>query len=223
MDVTNTGAVAGQEIVRIYVHDRAELVRPPKELKGFAKVALQPGETKTVQIALDFRAFAYYHPGYHRWITEDGDFDILAGASAADIRDKITVTLRSTLELPSLLNRESTLGDWMADPRAAPSSGLCARRSWGHDAPHGRQRRRRRAAPSAWTYWASCRDAAAQHPPLPGRRAAAKPGEIVDGLLAQAGRLAVRQASTSIRESPLPGRIFANRLAACLVVSVILK
>jgi beta-glucosidase len=118
VDVTNTGAVAGQEIVQIYVHDHAaELVRPPKELKGFAKVALQPGETKTVQIALDFRAFAYYHPGYHRWITEDGDFDILAGASAADIRDKITVTLRSTLELPSLLNRESTLGDWMADPK----------------------------------------------------------------------------------------------------------
>ncbi|MBE3066057.1 MAG: glycosyl hydrolase, partial [Chloroflexi bacterium] len=64
-----------------------------------------------------FRAFAYYHPAYKRWITEDGEFDILVGASSADIRCTQTVMLQSTLELPCLLNRESTLRDWMEDPR----------------------------------------------------------------------------------------------------------
>lgn len=118
VDVTNIGTMAGKEIVQVYVHDHAAgLVRPPKELKGFAKVALQPGETQTVTLALDFRAFAYYHPGYQQWITEDGDFDILVGASAADIRCRTTVILQSTLTLPSLLNRESTPRDWLADPR----------------------------------------------------------------------------------------------------------
>lgn len=118
IDVTNTGKVAGKEIVQVYVHDRkSHLVRPPKELKGFAKVILQPGETKTVSIGLDFRSFAYYHPGYKQWITEGGEFDILIGASSADIRFVETVLLQSTLELPSLLNRESTIRDWLDDPR----------------------------------------------------------------------------------------------------------
>ena len=65
VDVTNTGKVAGKEVVQVYVHDhKSKLIRPPKELKGFAKVELQPGETKTVSLKLDFRAFAYYHPAY---------------------------------------------------------------------------------------------------------------------------------------------------------------
>ena len=102
VDVTNTGQMAGKEIVQVYVHDqKSSLARPPKELKGFAKVALQPGETKTVSIPLDFRAFAYYHPGYQQWITEDGDFDILVGASSADIRASARVTLQSTWICPA--------------------------------------------------------------------------------------------------------------------------
>ncbi|HRW50221.1 MAG TPA: glycoside hydrolase family 3 C-terminal domain-containing protein, partial [Caldilinea sp.] len=118
VDVTNTGSVAGKEVVQLYVHDRkSKLVRPLKELKGFAKVDLQPGETKRVDIALDFRAFAYYHPGYAQWITEDGDFDLLIGASAADIRATVSATLQSTLDLPSRLDKESTVQDWMDDPR----------------------------------------------------------------------------------------------------------
>ncbi len=118
VDVTNAGKVAGKEVVQVYVHDhKSGLVRPPKELKGFAKVQLQPGETKTVTLKLDFRAFAYYHPGYNQWITEDGEFDILIGASSTDIHCAQTVTLQSTQELPSILKRESTLRDWMEDPR----------------------------------------------------------------------------------------------------------
>jgi beta-glucosidase len=118
VDVTNSGAVAGKEIVQLYVRDReAGLVRPEKELKGFAKVALEPGETKKVDIALDFRTFAFYHPEYAQWITEDGDFDLLIGASSADIRHTLTVTLRSTLDMPCLLDEESTIREWLADPR----------------------------------------------------------------------------------------------------------
>ena len=124
VDVTNTGKVAGKEIVQIYVHDQqAALVRPEKELKGFAKVELQPGETKTVSIKLDFRAFAYYHPEYNQWISEDGDFDILIAASAADIRQALTVTLESTLKLPCILDEESTIREWMADPRGKVALG----------------------------------------------------------------------------------------------------
>jgi beta-glucosidase len=121
-DVTNTGKVAGKEIVQVYVHDqKSELVRPGKELRGFAKVELQPGETKTVTIPLDFRAFAYYHPGYQQWITEDGAFDILVGASSADIRGTTTVTLQSTLQLPRTLNRESTIREWLAYAPGQPA------------------------------------------------------------------------------------------------------
>jgi beta-glucosidase len=118
VDVTNTGDVVGKEIVQVYVHDqKSGLVRPYKELKGFAKVELQPGETKSVSIPLDFRAFAYYHPEYKQWITEDGEFDLLIGTSAADIRHSLTVMLESTLDLPCLLDKESTIREWMADPR----------------------------------------------------------------------------------------------------------
>jgi beta-glucosidase len=118
LDVTNTGDVAGKETVQVYVHDQeSTLSRPFKELKGFAKVKLEPGETKTVSIPLDFRAFAFYHPRYHTWITEDGDFDILVGASSNDIRLQATVKMTSTLKLPCLLDRESTLKEWLTDPR----------------------------------------------------------------------------------------------------------
>jgi beta-glucosidase len=118
VEVTNTGEMAGKEVVQVYVHDhKSKLARPPKELKGFTKVELQPGETKTVTVSLDFRAFAYYHPAYRQWITEDGEFDILIGTSSVDIRGAKTVTLQSTNKLPNILNRESTLREWTEDPR----------------------------------------------------------------------------------------------------------
>ena len=117
VDITNTGTIAGKEVVQFYVHDhKAQLQRPVKELKGFAKVELQPGETRTVSVVLDWRAYAFYHPGYKQWITESGEFDILVGASAADIRCTQTVTLRSTVTLPTILSTESTLRHWLADP-----------------------------------------------------------------------------------------------------------
>jgi len=120
VDVTNTGNTAGSEVVQVYVHDiESSLTRPEKELKGFAKVMLEPGETKTVSIPLDFRAFAFYHPRYHTWVTEDGDFEVLIGASSQDIRYKLTTTLSSSLRLPCMLDKESTIREWLADPRGA--------------------------------------------------------------------------------------------------------
>ena len=120
VDVTNTGPVAGAEIVQVYVHDqRSRLVRPYKELKGFAKVRLEPGETQTVTIDLDRRAFAYYDPAYGDWVAESGAFDILVGRSSADICLQATVHLKSSQVLPSMLNRESTVGEWLDDPRGA--------------------------------------------------------------------------------------------------------
>jgi beta-glucosidase len=118
VDVTNTGQIAGKEIVQVYVHDRkSTLARPPKELKGFSKVSLAPGEKKTVTITLDFRSFAYYHPGYQQWITEDGEFDILIGASSADIRHTLTAALQSSLDLPCRLDSTSTIQEWLDDRR----------------------------------------------------------------------------------------------------------
>jgi beta-glucosidase len=119
VDVTNTGKVAGKEIAQVYVHDqKSALARPFKELKGFAKVELRPGETRTVSIPLDYRSFAYYHPSYKQWITEDGDFDILIGASSADIRQRIAVHLQSSSKLRSPLNHNSTVREWLEDSRA---------------------------------------------------------------------------------------------------------
>ena len=124
VDITNTGKVAGSEVVQVYVQDKdSTLDRPIKELKGFAKVYLEPGKTQTVSINLDFRAFAYYHPKYSSWITEDGEFDILIGASSQDIRQILTTTMRSSLQLPCVLDHESTLREWLDDPRGAAALG----------------------------------------------------------------------------------------------------
>lgn len=116
VDVTNTGDVKGKETVQVYIHDRkSALIRPYKELKGFTKVELRPDETQTISIMLDFRAFAYYHPIYKRWITENGDFDILIGSSSGDIRQSVAVTLQSTLDLHNILDYNSTLREWLED------------------------------------------------------------------------------------------------------------
>jgi beta-glucosidase len=85
-DVTNTGARAGADIAEIFVGDHhAPVPRPVKELKGFAKVNLSPGETKTVTVKLDRRAFSYFDVNQHAWTLAPGDFDLFVARSAADI------------------------------------------------------------------------------------------------------------------------------------------
>jgi beta-glucosidase len=87
VDVQNTGDRAGKEIVQVYVRDvKSRLARPEKELKAFAKVELEPGETKTVAFTLDEEALSYYDPAARRWVAEAGEFEALVGASSRDIQ-----------------------------------------------------------------------------------------------------------------------------------------
>jgi beta-glucosidase len=95
-DVTNTGSRAGAEVAQVYVGDRHSSVpRPRKELKGFAKVYLKPGETSRVNVPLDHRAFCYYDVRDHAWVAAPGDFDVYVGQSAAQVRPIGKVTLQS--------------------------------------------------------------------------------------------------------------------------------
>ncbi len=92
--VTNTGAVAGQEVVQVYVGDPvSSLVRPPKELKGFKKVHLEPGQSAVVEFTLDERALSFYDPYQGRWVAEPGAFNVLFGSSSRDIRAQASFTL----------------------------------------------------------------------------------------------------------------------------------
>ena len=85
-DVSNTGARSGAEVAQVYVGDKhAKVPRPVKELKGFARVELNPGETKHVQVTLDRRAFSYYDVKSHSWTVAPGDFDIYVARSSAEI------------------------------------------------------------------------------------------------------------------------------------------
>ena len=94
VDVTNSGKVAGKEVVQLYVRDiKSTFARPEKELKAFAKVELAPGETKTVSFTLDREAFWYFDTAANAWAVEPGDFEILVGASSADIRLRTGVTV----------------------------------------------------------------------------------------------------------------------------------
>ena len=97
LTVTNTGKRAGAEIVQLYVaKPRAEVFRPAQELKGFAKVQLQPGESKTVTIPLDDKAFRYWNTKTDSWEVEGGSYELRVGASSADIRLTAVVEVAGT-------------------------------------------------------------------------------------------------------------------------------
>jgi beta-glucosidase len=87
VSVRNSGTRAGAEIAELYLQPPpARIDRPVKELKGFARVTLQPGETKTVSFTLDKAAMSYYDPAIHDWVAQPGRFKVLVGASSRDIR-----------------------------------------------------------------------------------------------------------------------------------------
>ena len=114
--VTNTGAVAGADVVQVYVRDVATSVtRPVRELKGFAKLALDPGQSQQVTITLDQRAFSFWSDVHKRWVVEAGEFAIEVGHHSRDLPLTHTVTI----DAPSIaapLTGDSTLHEWMADP-----------------------------------------------------------------------------------------------------------
>jgi beta-glucosidase len=84
--ITNAGDREGAEAAQIYVQElKPSVSRPLKELKGFTKVSLKPGESRKVSVRLDQAAFAFYDPDKKGWVAEKGDFEILVGGSSQDI------------------------------------------------------------------------------------------------------------------------------------------
>lgn len=95
VDITNTGNRDGSEIVQLYIRDiKSSVDRPEKELKGFDKVYLKAGETKTVFITVDKSALSFFDADKHDWVAEQGDFEAIIGASSADIKGKIKFSLK---------------------------------------------------------------------------------------------------------------------------------
>jgi beta-glucosidase len=89
LEVKNNGKLAGDEIVQLYTHqEKSSVKRPVKELKGFARVSLKPGETKTVTLTLDADQLGFYDVKTHGFITEPGAYQIMVGSSSRDIREK---------------------------------------------------------------------------------------------------------------------------------------
>ena len=120
IDVTNTGNVPGKEIVQLYVSDLTGACRRPlKELKGFEKVSLEPGETKTVTMTLDFRSFAWYSTDLHDWYAQSGEYEILIGASSQDIRLRKKIRFTGTGKLPLHIHMNTTFAELLSDDRTA--------------------------------------------------------------------------------------------------------
>ena len=122
-DVTNTGKSAGKEVVQLYIRDlTGSAIRPEKELKGFEKVFLEPGETKTVTMELNKRSFAWYNTELHDWFAASGDYEILVGASSRDIRLTETLYLNSSQRIPMHVHMNTTLGDLLRNPETAEAA-----------------------------------------------------------------------------------------------------
>ncbi len=95
LTVKNTGDREGAEVVQLYISDKkSSLPRPIKELKGFQKVYLQPGEVKQVSFTIGTDALSFFDDGKHEWIAEPGQFETLVGASSTDIRGKVVFELK---------------------------------------------------------------------------------------------------------------------------------
>lgn len=120
VDIENTGSLPGKEIVQLYVRDsESSAIRPDKELKGFDKVELAPGEKKTVTFELDRRSFAYYDVELGEWTVETGAFEILIGKSSKEIVLSDTVEVISTTERQEPFHRNSTIADLMKTEKGA--------------------------------------------------------------------------------------------------------
>ena len=120
LKVKNTGMVSGKDIVQLYIQDKEAFVsRPLKELKGFVKVSLAPGEEKTVTFTLDKRSFAYYSTELNDWYAESGTFVVLIGKSSREIILSASVEMESSVTLPFVVDDRTTYADvidQMEDP-----------------------------------------------------------------------------------------------------------
>lgn len=120
VDVTNTGSREGKEIVQLYVADlTGSANRPVRELKNFVKVSLAPGETKTVQMELNKRSFAWYNVKLHDWYAASGIYEIQIGKSSREIVLSDTVEVTTDVTVPVEIHENTTVGQLMRDPKAA--------------------------------------------------------------------------------------------------------
>ncbi len=118
--VTNTGRRAGSAVAQLYVRNAAgDAIRPIRELKGFKKVALAPGESKDVTFALDKRSFAYWNPEIKDWYAPTGDYAVEIGAHSRDLKLSAPVRVNSTQTIPVKFDMDSIFMDVMKDPKAA--------------------------------------------------------------------------------------------------------
>ena len=118
--MTNTGAVAGREVVQLYVGaPPGRVARPPRELRGFTTVDLEPGDSADVELTLGSRDLAYWSTAHARWVVEPGPFTFEVGASSRDIRLRATVHVDATPPRTPL-DGTSTLQEWLADPDRGP-------------------------------------------------------------------------------------------------------
>ncbi len=118
VQVTNTGKRPGKEVVQLYVEDlTGSANRPPKELKGFEKVELQPGQTETVRFELDERSLSWYSPS--GWYAAPGPYRLLFAHSSRDVRTCAEFEWESGRRLPMTVHRNTTVGALLADPRTA--------------------------------------------------------------------------------------------------------
>ena len=107
-NITNTSQIDGAEIAQLYIRDKVcSVERPFKELKGFDKVFLKAGETKTISITIDNRALSFYDIDTHDWKAEEGEFEVLIGASSRDIRLSETFSFSPTLNSISTVKVEN--------------------------------------------------------------------------------------------------------------------
>ena len=117
--VKNTGSRTGKTVVQQYVGDpESTVIRPVRELKDFAKVELQPGESRDITFPLDKRAFAYWNEEIHDWHVESGEFTIEVGQSSRNIECSASVNVMSTIKLPKHYTMDTIFMDLMADPEA---------------------------------------------------------------------------------------------------------
>ncbi|HEX2947026.1 MAG TPA: glycoside hydrolase family 3 C-terminal domain-containing protein [Clostridia bacterium] len=115
--VRNSGKLSGKEIIQLYVSDsESSVLRPKKELKGFEKVELAPGEEKTVTFTLGKRAFAFYNTEIRDWFVESGEFVIMAGPSSGTMPLKTTISVNSSNPVRRVFTLNSTPHEIMSVP-----------------------------------------------------------------------------------------------------------
>lgn len=116
----NTGAVPGKTVVQLYVGkgQTDQVIRPVKELKGFDKVFLNPGESKDVTFTLDKRSFAYWNDELGDWHVETGEYTVSIGHSSRDLAVCAAVKINSTVRIPTYYTLDTIFMDLMADPEA---------------------------------------------------------------------------------------------------------